>query len=299
MDDTATELLPLRTDFDTVFRGYDRDQVRHYVQATERDTHLVVADRDAALSQVEDLTRELASARTTIRQLQTTLDRISRTPIDPAALSDRLRRMVELATADAQETTRRAQAAAERTWRHAEDTAARLAERHRQLLSELDQRRRDMEAEHADLMRRAQADVDRMTREAHQRRAELDRRAEEMRAQTQVDFTLAMSARRAELEADLARRRARADAEFDRHASALNEQITGLRRVRDAVRHQLITAERGLAELLATLDTDEPPSPLDAPLPTQRMEELDAPEDHPHQAASEEETGTELVECRC
>lgn len=134
MDDTATDLLPLRTDFDTVFRGYDRDQLRQYIQASERDTHLVVADRDAALSQVEDLSRELASARTTIRQLQSTVDRISRTPIDPAALSDRLRRMVELATADAQETTRRAQAAADRTWRHAEDTAARLAERHREFV---------------------------------------------------------------------------------------------------------------------------------------------------------------------
>lgn len=51
----ATELVPLTIDFDTVFRGYDRDQVRYYVQATERDTHLLVADRDAALSQAEDL----------------------------------------------------------------------------------------------------------------------------------------------------------------------------------------------------------------------------------------------------
>ena len=78
--------------------------------------------------------------------------------------------MVELATAEAADTTRRAEVAADRTWRHAEDTAARLTERHRELPTELDQRRRDMEAEHTDLIHRAPADIDRMTREARQRR---------------------------------------------------------------------------------------------------------------------------------
>ena len=275
----ATELVPLTIDFDTVFRGYDRDQVRYYVQNTERDTRLLVADRDAALSQAEDLAQQLGSARATIRQLQTTIDRISRTPLDPAVLSERLRRMVELATADADDITRRAQAAADRTWRHAEDTAARLTERHRELLTELDQRRRDMEAEHTDLIRRAQADIERMTREAQQRRTELDRRADQARARAEVDFTLAMSARRAELDGDLARRRARADAEFDHHAGALRDEITRLRGVRDAIRDQLIAADRLVAELITTLDTDldtsgTEPTPSQ-PVPTPRTENSD------------------------
>ncbi|HVV20729.1 MAG TPA: cellulose-binding protein [Pseudonocardiaceae bacterium] len=272
--ETAVELVPLKIDFDTVFRGYDRDQVQHYVHATERDTRLLIADRDAALSQAEDLARELGSARATIRRLQATVDQFSRTPPDPGALPERLRRMVELATAEADEITRRAKAAAERTWRHAEDTAARLTERHRELLAELDHRRRTMETEHADLIRRTQADIDRMTREAHQHRAELDRRAEQLRAQAQADFNLAMSARRAELEADLAQRRARADAEFEQHAGALRDEITRLRRLRDAIRGQLGTAERLLADVLTDITditdigTEERKPELS--LPTQR-----------------------------
>ena len=281
MPDTAahtardtTELVPLKIDFDTVFRGYDRDQVRYYVETTERDTRLLVADRDAALSQAEDLAQQLASARATVRRLQTTIDRISRTPPDPAGLSERLRRMVDLATAEAEETTRRAQAAAERTWRHAEDTATRLTDRHRELITELDQRRRDMEAEHTDLIRRAQADIDRMTREAQQRRTELDRQAEQARAQTQADFTLAMSARRAELETELAQRRAHADAEFDQHVSALRDEITRLRGLRDAIRDQLLAADRLVLDLITDLDTDDAQPELPQAVPTQRTEEL-------------------------
>lgn len=272
---TASELVPLTIDFDTVLRGYDRDQVRHYVDVTERDTQVLVADRDAALSQAEDLAAQLTSARATIRQLQCTIDRISRTPVDPDGLSERLRRMVELATADAGEITRRAQAAAERTWRHAEDTAARLTERHRELLAELDQRRRDMEAEHTELIRRAQADIDRMTREAHERRDLLDERAEQLRAQAQTDFNLAMSARRADLEAELNQRRADADAELQRHIGALRDEADRLRRVRDAVRDQLNQARHLVAELLTDVDTEES-QPHPAPsLPSPREHERD------------------------
>lgn len=303
MPDTAadvTELVPLKIDFDTVFRGYDRDQVRCYVQATERDTQLLVADRDAALSQAEDLAQQLGSARATIRDLRAAIDRISRTPLDPAALSERLRRMVELATAEADETIRRAEAAAERTWRHAEDTAARLTERHRELLAELDRRRRDMEAEHTDLIRRAQADIDRMTRDAQQRRTELDRRAEQLRAQAQADFNLAMSARRAELEAGLAQRRAHADADFDHHAGTLRDEITRLRHLRDAIRDQLGTAERLVADLITSLDTDETQPERSQPLSAQRADRMDTFTATSHQVAhdtviGDTVTGSELA----
>ena len=270
MQDTAVDLLPLKIDFDTVLRGYDRDQVQYYVQAAERDTQLLAADRDAALSQAEDLARQLESARAANRELRNTIDRISRTPIDPAALSERVRRMVELATAEADDITRRAQAAAERTWRHAEDTAARLAQRHRELLTELDGRRRAMEAEHTDLLQRAQADVDRMTRNAQQRRAELDRRAEALRTQAQADFDLAMAARRAELDAELAQRRTRAEADFERRIGALHEEVRQLRHLRDAIRTQLLDAQRLLASLLTDLDADEPQPHVAQALPTPR-----------------------------
>jgi colicin import membrane protein len=274
MQDTAVDLVPLKIDFDIVLRGYDRDQVQYYVQAAERDTQLLTADRDAALSQVEDLAGQLEAARATNRELRNTIDRISRTPIDTTALSERLRRMVELATAEAHDTTRRAQAAAEATWRQAEDTAARLTQRHRELLTELDERRRAMESEHADLIRRAQADVDRMTREAQQRRTELDQRAEELRTQAQTDFDLAMAARRAELDADLAQRRARADADFARHIGALRDEVRQLRELRDAVRGQLLGAQRLLADLLPDLEADEQQAHLAESVPRPRSQSV-------------------------
>ena len=91
------ELVPLKSDFDTVWYGYRRSQVRFYIQQTDAEVRMLTEDRDAALSQVADLSQQLEQARAEIEQLREQYDAVCREPIDESALSDRLRRMVRLA----------------------------------------------------------------------------------------------------------------------------------------------------------------------------------------------------------
>lgn len=225
----TADLVPLRTDFDVVWRGYDPRQVRHYVASTEADLRVLAVDRDAASARAEDLARQLENARAEITVLRRQLDEVCRTPIDPLALDVRLRRMAELAHEQAAEITDRAKAAADHHWATAERAAGRLRERYDRLVGELDARRRDLEAEHREVMRQAHERVAVMTREAELRRRELDERAAALREQVQADFEVAMNARRAEALADLARLRAAAEAEaarLVREAGARAEHVT-------------------------------------------------------------------------
>lgn len=159
--DIRQDLVPLRTDFDSSWRGYDRAQVQHYVHNAETELAIVTADRDAAVARTEHLVRELDDARAQVDALRARIDRISRTPLSPDGLSERLRRMVELANAEAAEVTARARAAARHSWSLADQS-------------------------------------DTLARQAAQRRRELDEQAAKAREEVQADFEAAMSARRAE-----------------------------------------------------------------------------------------------------
>ena len=91
------ELVPLKSDFDTVWYGYRRSQVRFYIQQTDAEVRMLTEDRDAALSQVDDLSQQLEQARSEIEALRAQFDEVCKQPVDEAGLSDRLRRMVRLA----------------------------------------------------------------------------------------------------------------------------------------------------------------------------------------------------------
>jgi colicin import membrane protein len=266
--DTRDELVPLRTDFDLVWRGYDRDQVQQYIDAVEADLRLLTVDRDAAAAHAEAVAGELEAARTRIRELSERIDRICRSPIPPDALTERLRRMVELAHAEADEITTRARAAAEHNWETARQAADRLRQRHERLVAELDARRQQMEAEHSELMRRAGEQLEVVTRQAEQRRRDLDEQAARLREQVQTDFQVAMTARRAEALAEIAEQRAEARREADRlvaEATARADRIVADAEQRVALlenrRAQLDAALRATARLLADAE------PLLSPLP--------------------------------
>jgi cell division septum initiation protein DivIVA len=225
------ELLPLRTGFDVVWRGYDREQVDHYVHAVENDLRFLAADRDSAVARADALAQQMQDARAEIAALRDRIDRISRTPVDPAGLTDRLRRMVELAHDEAGEITEKAKAAAERSWSSATEATARLRRRAEHLAGQLERSQIEAEAEHRELMARARAEVEAMTRQAERRRRELDEQAAAVRAQERDDFEQAMALRRAEA--------MRALAEQERAARARAEQL-----VREATeRAQSIVAE--------------------------------------------------------
>ncbi len=136
-----------------------------------------------------------------------------------------------------------------------------------------------------------------MTREAHQRRDMLDQRAAQLREQAQTDFDLAMSARRAELEAELTQRRTNADTEFEGHIGALRDEVDRLRRVRDAVRDQLSEAQRLVTEILTSLDAEEPQPQLAPSLPSPRAHERDTRAQYSSRPAQDSEADAALTGC--
>ncbi|MFO7194143.1 MULTISPECIES: hypothetical protein [Thermocrispum] len=208
-----TEVVPLKTDFDVVWRGYDREQVQHYVAAVEQELRMLTMDRDAALAKADSLADRLTEAQSEIRALQEKVDRIAREPISPDALTERMRRMVELAQEEAKEITERAQAAAQQGW----DTA-RSAE---------------------ELMQRARKRAHELVTEAEQRRRELDEQAAELRRQMDEDFRIALNKRRSEAVRQIAEEKAAAKAEAERLVQEATEQS----------RRMVAEAERRVAEL--------------------------------------------------
>ncbi|MFI9816493.1 coiled-coil domain-containing protein [Saccharothrix variisporea] len=275
MNDGREELVPLRTDFDAAWRGFDRRQVRHYVAAVEADLRLLAVDRDAAVARADDLARELERARAEIRELKERYDRVCRTPVEPDALSERLRRMLELAHAEADEVTSRARAAADQSWETTRRATERLRERHERLVADLDARRHEMETEHRDLLRRTRAQVDAMTREAEQRRRDLDAQAQRLRAQVEADFEVAMAARRAEALREVADQRAAARAHAERLVREAREQadriVTAARAEADrlaARRADIASSLRDAERLLADLDPLLEPVPEEAEVVT-------------------------------
>lgn len=222
------DVVPLRTDFDVVWRGFRRDQVQHYVHGVESELRLVTADRDAAVAETESMAKELDAARSEIRELRGKIDRMCRAPIDPAEVPGRLRRMVQLARDEAAEITSRAQATAEHTWATANDTAQRLKKRSEHFLADIEAQRTAMMTEHRELTERARAEVETLSRHAGRRRTELDEAAEQHRNQVQRDFEIAMLARRMEARRDIAEQRRAATADAERIVAEARQQAGGI-----------------------------------------------------------------------
>jgi cell division septum initiation protein DivIVA len=272
-DDVASEdIVPLAVGFDVVLRGYDRGQVQHYVQASETGLRLLTTDRDAAVRRAEDLARQVESQRREIADLRSRLDRICRAPVNTDGLTERLRRMVDLAREEAAEITATARAAAQQSWQSTQRATDRLRERCERLAAELDSRRQQMETEHRQLLQQTQAELRALTDRAEHHRRQLDERAAAQRRLVDGDFRIAMAARRKQTLDELAALRASAHAEADRLVAQARErsrrqiaeaerQVEALVEVRQRVAAQLRAAERVLAQadqLLRQLPDEEP-----------------------------------------
>jgi cell division septum initiation protein DivIVA len=224
------ELVPLRTDFDVVVRGFRRGQVRRYVRAVEEELRLLTADRDANASLAESLATEVELLRAQNTRLTRQVDDLSRSPVPPDAVPPRLRRMVELAKEEAAEITARAQAAAEHSWATAEEAAGRLRARYADALTEMDRSRRETEVEHRNMLQQARVDASMMTTDADRRRTELDEQAARRRERVESDFDIAMAGRRSEAMRELAQRKMTAHREATHlvdDATAKASQLVG------------------------------------------------------------------------
>ncbi|GAA2342594.1 hypothetical protein GCM10009854_19140 [Saccharopolyspora halophila] len=250
--------MPLKADFDTVWYGFRRSQVKFYIQQTEAELELVTEDRDSALSQVSELSAQLEEARAQVESLKGELDAQARAPIEMDALSDRMRRMVRLAQDEAEEIRSSAQAAAEHEWSRSEQAAAELRGRYEKLVSEADEWRRQSEQQRNDLLARTRDEVQAMSREAEQHRRQLDAEAEERRTQVERDFEVSMAARREEAMRILAEREQASREEAQRRVREATFEAE--RRIRRAdeyaetmlrMRQQLAEQVRGAQQVLA------------------------------------------------
>lgn len=264
------ELVPLRTGFDVVLRGYRRGPVQEYVRAVEEELRLLAADRDAHADLAQALATEVEQLRAENARLHERLDRVCAGPIDPTALQDRLRRMVEIAKEEAAEVAARAEAAAEHCWTTAEEAAGRLRARYEESIAEVDRTRRAMEVEHLALLRQARVDATVMTTEADRNRQVLDDQAARRRARIESDFDVAMSTRRTEAMREVAERKVAAEAAAARVVRAATDEAArridvaqrDVDRLRDLRRH-LATQLTGARAVL----TDA--GPLLAPVPAE------------------------------
>jgi vacuolar-type H+-ATPase subunit H len=236
------ELVPLKPGFDVVWHGFDRVQVKQYLDDLDAETKLLAADRDAALSQVADLTEQLTASHARAQQLNKQVHGLAELPKNADDLDDRCRRMVQLAQHQAAEITARAQAAASHTWASAEDSAAKLRGSYEKLLGDLDKQRQEIRDQHAALVKQARISVADMTTAATKQRQEQDAQAEGRRVQIEQDFERGMTAKRQALAKEIEQQRAASRAEAERRVREATEEAE--RRVREATER----AERKLRE---------------------------------------------------
>lgn len=226
------ELVPLKPGFDVVWHGFDRAQVKQYLEDLEDEIKLISADRNAALSQVADLTEQLRAAHARITELGKQVTELVELPKNPDDLDDRCKRMVQLAHHQAAEITARAQAAATHSWSGAEDAAAKLRSGYEKLLAELDRQRQEVRAQHSQVVDQARTHVVEMTTAATNRRHELDKQAEQRRIQIEDEFERSMASKRQALAKEIEHQRAESRAEAERRVREATEDAE--RRVRDA-----------------------------------------------------------------
>ncbi|HEY3753658.1 MAG TPA: hypothetical protein VGL80_31090 [Pseudonocardiaceae bacterium] len=236
------ELVPLKPGFDVVWHGFDRAQVKQYLEDLEEEIKLISADRNAALSQVADLTEQLRSAHGRITDLGKQVTELVELPKNPDDLDDRCKRMVQLAHHQAAEITARAQAAATHSWSGAEDAATKLRAGYEKLLADLDKQRQEVRSQHSQVVDQTRTQVVEMTTASTNRRHELDKQSEQRRIQIEDEFERGMANKRQALAKEVEQQRAESRASAERKVREATEEAE--RRVREAGER----AERKLRE---------------------------------------------------
>jgi chromosome segregation ATPase len=126
------------------WRGYTRKQVDERLSGLQAELRQLAADREAVVSQAEQLAKLLEEARADNRDLRLRVDKISRSPIALDGLANRLVRMVELAKEESADLAARAHAAdqkaEQRRKRIEEDFELTMANRRAELEREVAER---------------------------------------------------------------------------------------------------------------------------------------------------------------
>ncbi|GAB19494.1 hypothetical protein GOEFS_088_00050 [Gordonia effusa NBRC 100432] len=213
--------------FDTVRRGYDRDQVNDRFQRLDAELRVLAADRDAANANANELAAHLTAAREEIEELRHEVDRLSVPPTTAQGMSERLSRMLQLASDEASEIRATAQAEAAETVsvaqqhaasmvsdaeakvaaskRRAEEVAAtskREAEKSARLLAD---RKSAMEKEHNSTMTAAREEAQRIVAKATNEATELEQQSARARKTEREQFDAQIAAEREKANAEVKR----------------------------------------------------------------------------------------------
>ncbi|MGH3450401.1 MAG: cell division protein DivIVA, partial [Haloechinothrix sp.] len=194
-------------EFDHVWNGFDRNQVREHLESIQSDLQRLITERDNALSQLTTLSQQLESARAENGKLAERVEELSMPPKDLEDLDQRMQRVGHLAYLKADEITARAQTATEENWKVTAQASIALRERYRSLLKELDVHAEAMHAEHRAALEETREEVQRLTVEAVRRRDRLDADAEHKRRGIEQDFDAHMASQRSALEKYIADQR--------------------------------------------------------------------------------------------
>lgn len=275
-EDQSTELLPLLDSddpfFDVTMRGYDKRQVDDYVARALAQIAELTTARDAALATSADRAAQLASREAQIESLRAQAAKKTET-LDPAAVSDRIRGMLQLATEEAAQTRRGAEMEAERVLAAAQADAERtraeaaeelqrltanaaqrsaeadqkLAQARTQAIAELDNAR----AEAARIVQAAQAERDRLDAEAAAARSAADTESARRRQLAEEDFEITLRARRTEAERQHAAEHQAARATAEQLVSDAEARVAELARERERTHQALRELHRRLGTVIS------------------------------------------------
>lgn len=240
-------------------RGYDRDHVTDHLRRLEAELQMMAADRDSAHASANELHERLEQARGQVQRLQQDVDTLSVPPTTVAGVSDRVSRMLQLATDEAAELRATARDEADETV----SIARQAAQRERDDAEADAARTKELAQEHADSLitdaeRRAadiDAEADRVRRDADDALAGARRRAQEILDEAESEAARLRGAAHSIAMNRLARSRELAGAAHDAHGQILDHL--------DALRQHLTDLPDALAlsgderDLVTLTDTDD------------------------------------------
>ncbi|GAA4660203.1 hypothetical protein [Gordonia humi] len=245
--------------FPIVMRGYDRDQVTDHIRRLDAELQMMTADRDSAHASADELHDRLERTRAQVHDLQREVDTLSVPPTTVAGMSERVSRMLQLATDEAAELRANARDEADETL----SVARQSAQQERSDAAAEAERTKELAQEHADSLitdaekRAAEVDekAEKARREAEQTLADARRRAQEIIDDAEAEGARLRGAAHSVAMNRLARSRELAGAAHDAHGQILDHL--------DALRQHLADLPAALAlsgdekDLVAQTDTDD------------------------------------------
>jgi cell division septum initiation protein DivIVA len=251
--------LPLG--FEVVRKGYDQAQVDAHLRKLDAEFRIVTTDRDAAVDQAAQLTRELDDARARAERLRSQVRTLVSPPQTVQGMSERIQSMLRLAEDEVGEMLSRAETEVSKRLHDAEQRAAQIVAAAR---AEADEERAVARAEvkaseQACERARAELDAERwaaeetlaaLARSEARERAEAWRESELKRQRVEEDFAIAMDQRRSEALASLAAERAESSRAIEKTRAAANTEAQHTIEAAEEKAQWILTkAERDVAEL--------------------------------------------------